>query len=957
MSGTARGMLTCLYLLMLCQPAIGQSPSGLPAGLPPQHVTPADAQFEYRFYAVAQAPDGLLFVGGQDGIYSYDGRRWQSTPTPNGHLVRSLLHDGDARLYVGGYGMFGFVEMDPTGRPVLVDLTPGLDGLVDAGNFADVWDLLLTPDAVYFRALFHLFRYDLVSGEINTWHHDGRFGAMVWHNDEVLVQFRGQGIHGLVDGQWLPTAGGEQLTEHVMALLPLPDGDLLTVARDGQWRRFGQGQVASWQAPSGLPGSESFDAWLVLADGTLALGGADGRLYLVDPANDTVQSFRLADGFISDLALASEGGLLAQTDLATHHVFWPSQWTRLGPESGLTGRVETITPWQDHWLVLTNSGVFQARPGQRGFERLDWTSFETWDWLTLDDDRALLADSFYLHEVRGSGGPERISASIYPRLLKRSRWHDHLVLVGTELGLALFAIDQQGRWQQRFMQENFTGRILSMVELAPGELLLAIADTGIVRASLSENLDALGEWQVLEADAGISYGQRRELYLARLGPDNVIASTAEGFFRWQAGRFEPTRLYGLDTLTQRGRAWRLRATVDGSWWAWVDRELWRRPPQGSWEPADLAALRPASLSSLTQQPGQSVMIGDHAAILMFDPTRPSARENPASVVLRTAELIDAQGQSSRLPLDGRPITLPHDIRNIVFEYALPSFQRPEQRRYRARLLGYEDDFGSWGETTRITYSVFTPGPKRFEVMARDGHGRISYSEPFEFVILPPWYRTGWAWLAWIVLALATLAMLIGLLVRWRVARVETERQRLARMVQERTQELAAANRKLRNMANVDGLTGVANRRRLDEYLDEAWQRCRDRASAMAVILIDVDDFKAYNDEHGHQAGDRVLKGVADLLATSLRRNEDVVARYGGEEFMVVMPSASRDQARTVADQMRQRVEASYLGVTISAGVAVVTPVNELGVGDLVEAADRALYQAKKQGRNRVLVAD
>lgn len=927
-----------------------------PAGKPPQHITLPDASFEFRFQAVAQSPDGTLFVGGRDGVYSYDGRRWQTTLTPNGHIVRSLMHDGAERLYVGGYGMFGYLVFDATGLPMMVDLTPNLATLVDAANFADVWDILLTPDAVYFRALFHLFRYDLAGGEVATWHHDGRFGALAWHDDQVLVQFRGVGIKQWEDGDWIAVPGGEALTDHLLALLPLPEGDLLTLGRDGQWRRFGHGRISPWPAPPGLPGPEVFDAWLVLPDGSFALGGSDGHIHLLDPINGRATSFRLADGFISDLAPASGGGFLAQTDLATHHVFWPSQWTRLGAESGLSGRVEKIVPWQEGWIVLSNSGVFRVGHGDSQFRRLEWSGFETWDWLELDEDRALLADSFFIREVRSDGSVRTFNEFIYPRLLKRSGWHDDVILVGTELGLAIIRVDETSAWHLAFAQQNFTGRILSIIELEPRELLLAIADTGIVRASLSPALDAVTAWQVLESEHGIDYRHRREVYLTDLSTVGIVASTSAGFFRWQGDRFEATDLYSFDVQGPRDQVWQLTATEDGTWWAWIDRALWRRPAGEAWQQEDLAALRPAVLSSLIHLPGHPVMIGDHAAIMQFDPTRPALQNEEAEVVLRTVELVDAEGQVSRLPLDGRPITLPHDIRSMVFEYALPSFRRPEQRRYRARMLGYEEDFGDWRETTRITYTVFTPGPKRFEVMARDAHGRISHGRPFEFEILPPWYGTGWAMLLWLMLAVAVLVMLVSGVVRWRLARVDTERQRLANMVNERTRELAAANRKLRNMANVDGLTGVANRRRLDEFLDEAWQRCLDRASDLAVILIDVDHFKAFNDEHGHQAGDRVLKGVADLLATSLRRNEDAAARYGGEEFMVVMPSASTEHAIEVAEQMRQRIAGSALGVTISAGVASLKPSSQHHLGELIKAADLALYQAKKQGRNRVCSA-
>ncbi|TVR95741.1 MAG: GGDEF domain-containing protein [Wenzhouxiangellaceae bacterium] len=943
---------------LLCLPEPGASVSDLPPfpiGMPPHHLTPPAPEFEFRFHSVAQAPDGLLFVGGQDGVYSYDGRRWEATPTPNRHLVRTLRHDGDQRLYVGGYGMFGFVELDANGEPQLTDLTPDLNQVSDATNFADVWDILITDDAVFFRALFHVFRYKRGNGVVDYWHYPGRFGAIVEYQNEVLLQFRGEGLRRLDGDRWQPVAGSEPLSTHMPGLLPLPEGGLLTVARDGQWRRFYQGRVEPWDSPPELPGSEHFDAWLVLADGSFALGSSDGQVHLLDPVTRRTTGFQVASGFITDLAPSVEGGILVQTDLGTTHLFWPSQWTRIGSETGLMGRVERIAPWRDHWIVLTNSGVFRS-DGYR-FHRLDWTAFETWDWLRLDDERALLADSFRIYEVLADQEPRAVSDDIYPRLLLPSARHPGLILVGTELGLVLLRQDEQAAWQPLFAQDGFTGRVLSIVELSDQELLLAIADLGIVRVRLTAALDGIEEWRILEQSDGIDYATRREVYLARLDSDLIVASTAAGLFEWREDQFQATPLLGLDPRLERGTTRRIKATADGSWWAWTDRELWRRPPGGPWRQEDLSALRPISLGSLTWLPDHPIMLGDHAAVLLFDDRIEALEESPVGVVLRRAELTDAMGRVRRLPLDGTPIRLPHDIRSIVFEYALPSYRRPEQRRYRARMIGYEEDFGDWRETTRITYSVFSPGPKRFEVMARDSHGRVSEIRPLEFTILPPWYRTGAAMVLWLLLALSALLLLLGGTVRWRLQRVESDRQRLADMVRERTLELAVANRKLRNMANVDGLTGVANRRRLDQFLEEAWTRCIDRNSDLAVILIDVDHFKQFNDRHGHQAGDHVLKEVANLLTGCLRRGEDVVARYGGEEFMVVMPSASRTQAVEAAERMRSKLETSDLGVTLSLGVASGRPSAAGSVTALVEAADRSLYRAKQLGRNRVCSDD
>lgn len=180
-----------------------------------------------------------------------------------------------------------------------------------------------------------------------------------------------------------------------------------------------------------------------------------------------------------------------------------------------------------------------------------------------------------------------------------------------------------------------------------------------------------------------------------------------------------------------------------------------------------------------------------------------------------------------------------------------------------------------------------------------------------------------------------------------------------------TAELERANASLRALSNTDPLTGLANRRRLDEYLQAQFMAARREQRCISFIMLDVDNFKAYNDRYGHPAGDRVLRDVAEVLRRGVRRASDLAARYGGEELAAVLPHTPLTGALQVAESIREAViglaipheqtAAGYL--TVSLGAASTENAALMSPAELIAMADEALYRAKSAGRNRVCAHD
>jgi diguanylate cyclase (GGDEF)-like protein len=191
-------------------------------------------------------------------------------------------------------------------------------------------------------------------------------------------------------------------------------------------------------------------------------------------------------------------------------------------------------------------------------------------------------------------------------------------------------------------------------------------------------------------------------------------------------------------------------------------------------------------------------------------------------------------------------------------------------------------------------------------------------------------------------------------------RVHLTLRYLTRKVQEQAIALQSANQELHRIANLDGLTEVANRRRFDEYLEREWLRCAREQQYLSLIMCDIDYFKPYNDFYGHQAGDICLKTVAKTIESTLKRPTDLIARYGGEEFAIVLPNTPIQGAIQITEEIQREIAQLHIPhdksdvssqITLSLGISSQIPRHDVSLSSLISQSDQALYSAKRKGRN------
>ncbi len=880
---------------------------------------------------LAEGPDGL-WVGTIDGVVRQTGRAFRGFGTAEGLAkpwVRALLVDRKGQVWVGTDGGLQRLQGGRFGAPLVSDPPARVVALAEAEDGA-IW--AATPDRVYRvepgggpAGLGVALR---VPDGVADLKRDPRPGGGI-----LVVGGFGVGrVRSLATG-FTPIPTGGAAISSVSTVHADGSGALwLGTQRDGLIRLRG-GEREALSRAGGLP-AQTVLAIAEDAEGTLWIGLDRGGLVRLSAG--TFRTFGAPEGLPAEAVFSLHDGpsgeLWTTSDLGLSRIE-PSGRVETfgGPIPSGTGAFSSalhVDAGGDLVVGSFRDGLFAGRPGS--FRRLV-------DGAELPSVRSILRDPAGVLFVGGARGLYRLEAG----RLKREPSVSGAVFALEPDGLGgLFAATQEGLVA---LPAGGAARRVPAEAAAQGRMVVSL------------HLDGSGAlWAgLIGAGLGLQEGGRLRVLREKDGlpSDNVYGVVEDGHgFLYLSGDQGVFRLARAEAMAFfRGAA----RTVQGELFARTD---------GLRNPECMGGVQPAAFRARDGRLWFATLAG--AAVI--DPSKRAAPPRSPRVVVEEARV------------DGHPyppdtaVVAPPGGGRLEIAYAGLSLLAPERVRYRHRLLGFDPEWRDAGDRREAFYTNLPPGRYRFEVGARLGNGAWSgEAASLELVLRPRLYQTR----GFLALALVSGGLAVLAAHSWRTLALRRRQSELERVVEERTRELRAANerlgevnvqlgeanRSLERLSQVDGLTGLANRRRFDERLDAEWRRAQRSGEPLALALFDVDHFKAYNDGLGHPAGDACLRSVAGVFLEGVKRPADLAARYGGEEFVVLLPGLGPDEAAVFVEALRGRVESlalphvsSSVGphVTVSAGVASTRP-KEGGTPDaLLAAADAALYEAKRRGRNR-----
>jgi len=935
---------------------------------------------ETQNFAITRDPQGLLYLANVDGVLIFDGAWWREIPIGTAKSAFSLDCDATGRVAVGGVDDFGLLAPDDHGTLGYVSLLYLLPP--EERDLGQVMQVAPTAEGFLFLTRERLLEWDGTRITTLARFPGDRPFAMVFPVGPEIYLWSRDGLSRIAGRHIEPVPGGEAFRgRRVDLILPAAKGLLVSVRGEGLFL-FDQGaavpfapEASRWTTAMRLTASSG----LRLPDGRWALGSILGGLLLLRPDGGMEQvidsSVGLPDDFISGVVLDREGSLWLALNNGLVKVEVASPVSVIDRRAGLQGSVYNLLRFHGDLWVATAAGLFTTdhrspAPADRSLpvrmRAVAGLPPSAWSLLAVGDE-LLVGTAFGLYRISGDGAAELVPGIPQQTIfvLARSRSDPDRIWLGGENGLS--AIRRSGAgWRLEGRVDAIHHEVRSLAEAADGTVwcgFLQGAALGVELAPQAGTFRVLRTRPVPDSE-GVS--------LTRLA-GHIMAAHDNRLLRLDEARgvlVEDPATSGL-----RAGAQHFAEDAAGNLWMSSRPPAVARRQSDGWSP-ELHALRELPVHTvepiLAEPDGVVWLGGDNGLYRYAGNFRAVAVPLPAPLLSRVTL------GAGTLVFGGAPgvppprAVLPPNVRHLRIELGPLSFNAG--LRYQTRIDPLDAD---WSRPTEDPFAELTrlpPGSYTFRVRTVGPSGEAGPETEWPFRVRPPWYLTRWAWALWVLVAILLVigySWLRSRALRQRAARLEArvaeQTLELRHTVEELSRahaELEVANERLEELSLRDDLTGIANRRRLQQMLTEEWNRARRYERPLAFILLDLDHFKLLNDTQGHLEGDECLQKVAHYLAETLRRTSDLVARYGGEEFAVLLPGTDLAGALKLAEQLRAGIETLALPheaapagrVTASFGVAALVPAPGQTPDALVEAADTALYRAKTAGRNRVLGA-
>ncbi|MBN2681039.1 MAG: SpoIIE family protein phosphatase [Bacteroidales bacterium] len=893
-------VLFLLLLLFVCSDSLTQSLNGIPQII---NYSRKEYSGSSQVWAVAQDNRGVMYFGNAAGLLEYDGRFWRTIPVTNQSTVRSLDFDKNGTLFIGAKKDFGYLKTDSLGRNSYVSLVSFVKDEKQL-DFGDIWNTHCTKYGVFFMAFNRVFQWDdkkikVFEFEQNLLPH---LGFVV--NDNLYVIQSEKGLLKFNGNEFQQVRGGEFFKNKALFfMLPLENGEILVGTKD-----FGlfvineeKGTVVNYQTPHDdlLISSGIYHA-VKLPENRIAMACLYGGIFVLDLNDKSLRIIDKKSGLNSDnvkyLYYDKNSALWAGTGDGISRVEIELPFTFLDERNNVEGLTRAVCRSSDDLFIATNIGVGLYNESRESFEFLPEIKSQCWDLLDLGKGM-LVGTSNGLYLVEGRN-PRFLMKSQPAYRLFKSSVNSNRVYIGTKEGI--YSLLFEGGNLEKIKVENYfpqiNEEIVSLAEETDGSLWLGTQYQGLLYVSgdlKTENPDtnSIIVHRFGEQD-GISMKDAR---VGILNNDVVILNSRNGLYcvLKQNGKFTfqpyekifPDRGGFLRTIT----TILVAETKDSYWTRFVEdneshitnivfengkfvnnKYLFRRISQ--WL-SQAEVIYPEKNNLVWFASGEGLVVYNKAKRFEINTDfnaliREVRIKNDSTIFYGNFKSETQEYSSGLLQPDYMKPVLDYTNNSIVFFFSATCYETKAIMQYQYILEGYEDDWSAWTNDFKKEYTNLPEGKYVFKVRAKNIYGLESKEASFEFTVLPPWYRTFWAYICFVVFSLAFIYLIVWLNVR----RLKVQKRRLEATILSRTEEIRKQNEKLEFQNN------------------QILQRNTEISAQNEEIVAQrdmLDDFNKLLEQKNNDITDSLK--YAKRIQFALLPSESQMKRLFGDVFVIYLP--------------------------------------------------------------------
>jgi class 3 adenylate cyclase len=736
-------------------------------------------------WAVAEDRRGVMYFANTEGLLEFDGSSWRKLTLPGGSTVRAVSVDDKGTIYVGGSGDFGRLAPDHSGTMQFVSLKNN----VPQGDraFGDIWRILPTRNGVYFSSYTRLLRLN-PDGTIKVWRPQKRFARAFYVLNAVYVTSSGIGLMELgKDDRLVPAPGGDKFAnEPVQAAIPYGKEALIATSLHLYHFSSGGAELFPTAADSHFAINKAYSMH-TFRDGEIAVGTRTGGLVLVNPQGGVDRIFSTANGLLDDFVSAIYADPQAGVWLSSNNGITrvDPALTAFGKTEGLPGDVQVTARHHGVIYAGTSAGLFRLNASagvEPQFERVEGlNSTEMWALKSYGND-LLAATNLGVFAVSGNHASKIFESTRTVFDLDIPHRDPNTMYIARLT--AVTVLNRNGSTWTRAAEFEAAGEeFRSVVEDADGRVW-ATTKGNIWRFDFREQ-------PVKSEKFGLAQGIPAGWVNARRLNGHVVFATTKGLLRYDGASkaFVPDTSLGKQFSDGSRDVEDIFDDASGN--VWVTGEGYhgvvrRENGQYKWYSMPLLHSGISEIYSMTLDPdGVAWATGADSVLHRWERAVGGNPDRDFRVLTRRVQIVGQKGNWYGGAGAAPEKKLPWKENALRIEFAAPYYEEPSAVEYQVRLQGSDKEWSAWSHETTKDYTHLPEGSYRFEVRARTPHGAIAQDASIGFGILPPWYRTWWAYTLYAIFG----GFGVWGIVRWKTSQLEEDKRKLEVIVEERTVEV------------------------------------------------------------------------------------------------------------------------------------------------------------------------